>query len=93
MIAWLTTDRVASPTSPVDKMSFDFRKSVSGAGVGAPSCVAVFDATNSSKERRQTIISKVRQAGLKVFFIESICEDTEIIDTNIKEVRVSLTAV
>lgn len=52
--------------------------------------VAVFDATNSTKERRQLIWNKVvKTMGYKLFFIESVCDDPEIIEQNIMEVKVS----
>ncbi|XP_062872265.1 6-phosphofructo-2-kinase/fructose-2,6-bisphosphatase 1 isoform X2 [Trichomycterus rosablanca] len=51
--------------------------------------VAVFDATNTTRERRGVIISFVKERGYKVFFIESICDDPEIIEANIMEVKVS----
>lgn len=52
--------------------------------------VAVFDATNSTKERRQLIWNKVvKQMGYKLFFIESVCDDPLIIEQNIMEVKVS----
>ncbi|GLV35990.1 6-phosphofructo-2-kinase [Carabus blaptoides fortunei] len=52
--------------------------------------VAVFDATNSTMDRRQLIHDiVVKEMGFKVFFVESICNDPEIIEQNIKEVKVS----
>uniref|UniRef100_T1GLZ5 6-phosphofructo-2-kinase domain-containing protein n=1 Tax=Megaselia scalaris TaxID=36166 RepID=T1GLZ5_MEGSC len=52
--------------------------------------VAVFDATNSTIERRQLIHDiVVNRHKLKLFFIESICDDPKIVDQNIKEVKVS----
>ncbi|XP_022532872.1 6-phosphofructo-2-kinase/fructose-2,6-bisphosphatase 1 isoform X2 [Astyanax mexicanus] len=51
--------------------------------------VAVFDATNTTRERRGVIISFAKEKGYKVFFIESICDDPEIIEANIMEVKLS----
>ena len=46
--------------------------------------VAVFDATNSTLERRGMIHDYiVRQMGFKLFFVESICDDPSIIEQNI----------
>ncbi|XP_055703557.1 6-phosphofructo-2-kinase/fructose-2,6-bisphosphatase 1-like isoform X1 [Phlebotomus papatasi] len=46
--------------------------------------VAVFDATNSTKERRKMIRSiVVDKMGYKLFFVESICDDPRIIEQNI----------
>ncbi|KAG7239639.1 hypothetical protein CRUP_028245, partial [Coryphaenoides rupestris] len=45
--------------------------------------VAVFDATNTTRERRMTIFEFAEQNGFKVFFVESICEDPVVIQENI----------
>lgn len=56
-------------------------------GVGE---VAVFDATNTTRERRRMLYKKVViEKGFKLFFVESICYDQKIIDSNIIEVKVS----
>ncbi|KAH1188004.1 hypothetical protein KIL84_012392 [Mauremys mutica] len=47
--------------------------------------VAVFDATNTTRERRNMILQFARDHGYKVFFIESICDDPEIIEENITD--------
>uniref|UniRef100_A0A4W6DC90 6-phosphofructo-2-kinase/fructose-2,6-biphosphatase 1 n=1 Tax=Lates calcarifer TaxID=8187 RepID=A0A4W6DC90_LATCA len=49
--------------------------------------VAVFDATNTTRERRAIIISFAKEKGYKVFFVESICDDPEIIAENIRQVK------
>lgn len=52
--------------------------------------VAVFDATNSTYDRRKMIHSiVVEKMGFKLFFVESICDDPEIIEQNIMEVKIS----
>uniref|UniRef100_A0A3P9I5B1 6-phosphofructo-2-kinase domain-containing protein n=1 Tax=Oryzias latipes TaxID=8090 RepID=A0A3P9I5B1_ORYLA len=51
--------------------------------------VAVFDATNTTPERRQVILSFAKDNGYKVFFVESICDDPEIIAENIKQVKLT----
>lgn len=52
--------------------------------------VAVFDATNSTKERRELIHSiVVKKMNYKLFFVESICDDPSIIEQNIMEVKIS----
>uniref|UniRef100_A0A672YXM0 6-phosphofructo-2-kinase/fructose-2,6-bisphosphatase 4-like n=1 Tax=Sphaeramia orbicularis TaxID=375764 RepID=A0A672YXM0_9TELE len=45
--------------------------------------VAVFDATNTTRERRGTIVKFAEQNGFKVFFVESVCEDPDVIAQNI----------
>ncbi|XP_039301613.1 6-phosphofructo-2-kinase/fructose-2,6-bisphosphatase 3 isoform X2 [Nilaparvata lugens] len=46
--------------------------------------VAVFDATNSTIERRRMIEDiVVHKTGYKLFFVESVCDDPSIIEQNI----------
>ncbi|KAG8554498.1 hypothetical protein GDO81_003812 [Engystomops pustulosus] len=51
--------------------------------------VAVFDATNTTRERRSMILQFAKNRGFKVFFIESICDDPDIIAENITQVKLS----
>ncbi|CAG9761166.1 unnamed protein product [Ceutorhynchus assimilis] len=52
--------------------------------------VAVFDATNSTMERRKVIQDYVvNKMGFKLFYVESICDDPQIIEQNIMEVKIS----
>uniref|UniRef100_A0A8C2BMY3 6-phosphofructo-2-kinase/fructose-2,6-bisphosphatase 2 n=1 Tax=Cyprinus carpio TaxID=7962 RepID=A0A8C2BMY3_CYPCA len=51
--------------------------------------IAVFDATNTTRERRDLIFSFVQENAFKVFFVESVCDDPEVIAANILEVKVS----
>ncbi|CAM5173817.1 unnamed protein product [Eretmochelys imbricata] len=51
--------------------------------------VAVFDATNTTRERRNMILQFASDHGYKVFFIESICDDPDIIEENITQVKLS----
>ncbi|XP_074936562.1 6-phosphofructo-2-kinase/fructose-2,6-bisphosphatase 1 isoform X3 [Phalacrocorax aristotelis] len=51
--------------------------------------VAVFDATNTTRERRALLLQFAKENGYKVLFIESICNDPAIIEENIKQVKLS----
>ncbi|XP_017294765.1 6-phosphofructo-2-kinase/fructose-2,6-bisphosphatase isoform X3 [Kryptolebias marmoratus] len=51
--------------------------------------VAVFDATNTTPDRRDVILNFAKENGYKVFFVESICDDPEIIAENIKQVKLT----
>ncbi|KAM8792370.1 6-phosphofructo-2-kinase/fructose-2,6-bisphosphatase [Eudromia elegans] len=51
--------------------------------------VAVFDATNTTRERRDLILQFARENGYKVLFVESICDDPRVIEENIKQVKLS----
>lgn len=53
--------------------------------------VAVFDGTNSTKERRSWILQELNEyVGQKVIFIESICEDEGLIRSNIHETQLRM---
>nr|XP_005170627.1 6-phosphofructo-2-kinase/fructose-2,6-biphosphatase 2a isoform X1 [Danio rerio]XP_009295400.1 6-phosphofructo-2-kinase/fructose-2,6-biphosphatase 2a isoform X1 [Danio rerio] len=51
--------------------------------------IAVFDATNTTRERRDLILSFAQDHSYKVFFVESLCSDPEVIAANIMDVKVS----
>jgi 6-phosphofructo-2-kinase/fructose-2,6-biphosphatase 2 len=51
--------------------------------------VAVYDATNSSIDRRHYLAEECEKAGVQTMFIESYCDDKDIIMTNIREVKIS----
>jgi len=53
--------------------------------------VAAFDATNSTMERRKHISSKLQAAGIgaKKMFVESICDSPELLDENIRKVKLN----
>ncbi|XP_040030766.2 6-phosphofructo-2-kinase/fructose-2,6-bisphosphatase 3 isoform X5 [Gasterosteus aculeatus] len=51
--------------------------------------VAVFDATNTTRERRDMILQFGSENDFKIFFIESVCDDPGVIASNIMEVKVS----
>ncbi|XP_021359815.1 6-phosphofructo-2-kinase/fructose-2,6-bisphosphatase-like isoform X2 [Mizuhopecten yessoensis] len=51
--------------------------------------VAVLDATNTTRHRRKLLVDMIhRENKFKLFFVESICDDPEIIEANIVEVKV-----
>lgn len=49
--------------------------------------VGIYDATNSTTERRATVRAECQAAGCQVVFIESICDDPSIIDANVQETK------
>ena len=50
--------------------------------------IAVFDATNTTRDRRRLLYQRiVVEKGYKLFFVESICNDDSIIESNIKELK------
>lgn len=51
--------------------------------------VAIFDATNTTRARRTKVTDHLAVHGFKGFFVESVCDDKEIIRSNILEVKVN----
>ncbi|XP_062315305.1 6-phosphofructo-2-kinase/fructose-2,6-bisphosphatase 2-like isoform X1 [Osmerus eperlanus] len=51
--------------------------------------IAVFDATNTTRERRELILRVAEDNAYKVFFVESVCDDPDVIAENILDVKVS----
>ena len=49
--------------------------------------VAIFDATNTTKARRKFLLENTRERGFRLLFVESICDDPKIVESNI-QVRV-----
>ncbi|RHZ45421.1 hypothetical protein Glove_680g32 [Diversispora epigaea] len=49
--------------------------------------VALFDATNSTRDRRNFILEYCKKYEIQVIFIESICQDENIILENIMDVK------
>lgn len=44
--------------------------------------VAVFDATNTTTARRQALCERARKEQVNLLFVESICDDKEILERN-----------
>lgn len=51
--------------------------------------VAIYDATNSTHDRRRVIYEQCTGKGIQVMFIESICTDDSVIMRNIREVKLT----
>jgi 6-phosphofructo-2-kinase / fructose-2,6-biphosphatase 2 len=53
--------------------------------------VAAFDATNSTQERRLHIVQTLSASGLgaKKMFVESICDQEDLLTENIRKVKLS----
>lgn len=51
--------------------------------------VGIYDATNSLRERREWVQRALEAEGIAVAFIESICDDSDIIDANIQETKLA----
>jgi len=53
--------------------------------------VAVYDATNSTKERRDYLAQRIQDANVnaKIMYIESICDNEELLEANIRKVKLA----
>ena len=51
--------------------------------------VAILDATNSTRKRRQWIENKCQETGVKLMFVESVCDNEDLVLSNILDVKVS----
>ncbi|CUT99314.1 6 phosphofructo 2 kinase:fructose 2 [Echinococcus multilocularis] len=51
--------------------------------------IAVFDATNTTRKRRDMILNYCRPHNFKVIFVESICDNQDIVQASILEVKVN----
>ena len=51
--------------------------------------VAIFDATNTTRARREWIREQLGRLPLKLLFVESVCTDEEIIERNIWQAKVN----
>jgi len=49
--------------------------------------VAIYDATDSTKERRKMVRERALAAGHQVVFLESVCNDPKIIEANIRATK------
>ncbi|KAJ3041483.1 Fructose-2,6-bisphosphatase [Rhizophlyctis rosea] len=61
----------------------------SGSGAGGGCQMAIYDATNSTKERRRILYDACVAQGVQVMFIESVCTNMDIVTANVKEVKIS----
>ena len=55
-------------------------------------CVAIYDAANTTLEKRKLVLDTCNEESVQVMFVESICDDEAIIMENIKEVKVSVSS-
>lgn len=49
--------------------------------------IAVYDATNSTRERRRHLAETLGRAGVDALFVESICDDESVLTANIRETK------
>jgi len=59
------------------------------AWLGDDGQVAIYDATNTTRERRTMVRARCERAGFQVLFIEIRCDDPHIIEANIRSTKLS----
>jgi broad specificity phosphatase PhoE/predicted kinase len=50
--------------------------------------VAIYDATNTTRERRALVSKHCEEHGVRHLFVETVCDDPEIIEDNIRATKV-----
>ncbi|KAF8637765.1 hypothetical protein AX17_002590 [Amanita inopinata Kibby_2008] len=51
--------------------------------------VVIYDANNGSRAAREALAEKFDKKGIHVIYLESLCDNKEIIETNIRNVKIS----
>lgn len=57
------------------------------AWLGRGGQVGIYDATNSTRQRRDAVRRRCEEAGLDVVFVETICNDAAIVDNNVRQTK------
>lgn len=52
--------------------------------------VGIYDATNTTRSRRALLADRMRAHGLSVVFVESVCEDEGVIESNIRQTKLHM---
>ncbi len=52
--------------------------------------VGLYDATNTTRARRSLLADRLRAHGLTVVFVESVCEDEAVIESNIRQTKLHM---
>jgi len=50
--------------------------------------VAIYDATNTTRARRALVMARCETVGIQLMFVESVCDDSELIEENIRATKV-----
>lgn len=69
-----------------DKWALDTLEELMDYLLEGPGSVGIFDATNTTKARRKHVLERIRARSphLKVLFLESICTNRAVVETNIR---------
>lgn len=50
--------------------------------------VGIYDATNTTRQRRSLVIKRCEEMGVSALFVENVCDDPDIIEDNIRATKV-----
>jgi broad specificity phosphatase PhoE/predicted kinase len=57
---------------------------------GAGGEVGIYDATNTTRSRRALVAERIRAHGLRVVFVESVCHDEALVESNIRQTKLHM---
>jgi broad specificity phosphatase PhoE/predicted kinase len=49
--------------------------------------VAIYDATNHERRRREAVYERCASEGVQVIFVESVCEDESVVEANVRDTK------
>ncbi|KAF9206355.1 hypothetical protein BGZ49_002600 [Haplosporangium sp. Z 27] len=82
--------------SPANKATADMRTKIANACLddmvqwfADGGQVGILDGSNTTEERRQELVQRLKGCNVHPMFIETICENPDIVDANIRSVKVS----
>ncbi|KAF9189003.1 hypothetical protein BGZ51_000179 [Haplosporangium sp. Z 767] len=82
--------------SPANKSTADLRKKIANAclddmvqWLASGGQVGILDGSNTTVERREELVARFKSVNVNYMFIESICDNPQIIDANIRSVKLS----
>ncbi|KAG0052563.1 hypothetical protein BGZ83_002441 [Gryganskiella cystojenkinii] len=82
--------------SPANKATAELRVKIANACLddmvqwfAAGGQVGILDGSNTTAERRQELVDRFKACNIQPLLIESICDNADIIDANIRSVKVS----
>jgi predicted kinase len=55
-----------------------------------PGRVAIYDATNATRARRDLVEARLGGRGLTPIFVESVCTDAALVEANVRETKLSM---
>ncbi|KAF9358960.1 hypothetical protein BGX26_000502 [Mortierella sp. AD094] len=82
--------------SPANKATADMRAKIANACLddmvqwfAEGGQVGILDGSNTTEERRQELVERLKACNVHPMFIETICDNPDIVDANIRSVKVS----